>query len=98
MGFSVGSRQKGFPEYKMGAEHRAKIANSQILKNLIEAAEGTREITPIQAQVGIALLKKVMPDLSTTEHTGETTLVIQQVTRTIVEPPRIVDAGNSRAA
>jgi len=59
-----------------------------------------------QVQASIALLKKVLPDLSTTEHTGESTLVIQHVTRTIVHadpnqrsnPIAIVDAGNSRAA
>ena len=41
-------------------------------------------MTPIQAQVGIALLKKVMPDLASTEHTGETHLIIEGITRTIV--------------
>jgi len=104
MGGMVGSRQKSAIDIRLTAEHRLKIANSNILNCLIEHAEGIREMTGTQVQASIALLKKVMPDLSTTEHTGETTLVIQQVTRTIVDPTQksnpltLSDARNSRAA
>ena len=59
----------------MSDEHRTKIANSQILKYLIECAEGSREMTSTQASVGLGLMKKVMPDLSSIEsavdHSGE---------------------------
>jgi len=54
----------------MSPEHRDKIANSNILSKLIKAAEGKEEMTATQAQIGIALLKKVMPDISSIELTG----------------------------
>lgn len=57
--------------FKMGAEHRTKIANSKILKHLIEHAEGKREMTRTQATVGLGLLKKVMPDMTYNEHAGK---------------------------
>ena len=50
--------------FKMPEEHRVKIANSNILKKLIEAAEGKFEMTSTQATIAIALMKKVLPDLS----------------------------------
>ncbi len=56
--------------FVMSEEHRTKIANSQILKRLIECAEGEIEMTSTQATVALGLLKKVMPDLSSTEHSG----------------------------
>lgn len=59
------------PGFTMTPEHRAKIANSNILNALIEHVEGRREMTSTQVTAGIALLKKVMPDLQHTEHTGE---------------------------
>lgn len=55
----------------MSHEHRTKISNSKILNNLIECAEGGREMSPTQAQVAIALMKKVMPDLAAMAITGE---------------------------
>lgn len=51
----------------MGAEHRLKIANSNILKCLISHAEGEREMSSTQVSAAVALLKKVMPDLTYTE-------------------------------
>ena len=50
--------------FVMGAEHRTKIGNSKILNRLIGHAEGTEEMTATQITAAIALLKKVMPDLS----------------------------------
>lgn len=51
--------------FQMGAEHRTKIANSKILKRLIDHASGDLEEEMSQSQVtaALALLKKVMPDL-----------------------------------
>ena len=94
----VGSRQKGFPEFRLGTEHRLKIANSNILSYLIETAEGRREMTPVQAQVSIALMKKVLPDLAAVEHTGDVSLVVEAITRTIVRPTLVIDASDDRAA
>lgn len=54
-------------------EHRGKIASSSILNALIEHTEGRREMTSTQVTAGIALLKKVMPDLSAIDHSGEVT-------------------------
>lgn len=51
----------------MGPHSRQKIADSKILKRLIDCAEGTIEMTSTEVTVGLALLKKVMPDLSTVE-------------------------------
>lgn len=48
----------------MSDAHRVKIQNSNILNALIEHAVGEREMTSTQVTSGIALLKKVMPDLS----------------------------------
>lgn len=61
-------RKAGF---RMSDEHRTKIANSQILKRLIDHVEGKVEMSASQVTAGLGLLKKVMPDLSHTEHTGE---------------------------
>jgi len=51
----------------MSDEHRTKIANSQILKCLLEHVEGVREMSPTQVTAGLGLLRKVMPDLSAAE-------------------------------
>jgi hypothetical protein len=58
------------PGYSMSNEHRDKIANSNILRALIEHAEGAREMSSSQVTAGLGLLKKVMPDLASTEHSG----------------------------
>jgi hypothetical protein len=59
------------PGFRMSAEHRSKIANSQILSCLINHVEGTREMSGTQVTAAIALLKKVMPDLAAIQHSGE---------------------------
>jgi len=63
-------RKAGF---QMGAEHRTKIANSKVLKHLIEHAEGEREMTSTQVSAALGLLDRVMPKLAATtiEGTGE---------------------------
>ena len=50
----------------MGPEHRAKIANSQVLKRLVEFSEGKEgvEMQPHQVTAALGLLRKVMPDLT----------------------------------
>ena len=58
----------------MGEEHRRKIQNSNILKALIEHAEGQREMSSTQVTAALGLLKKVMPDLSAAEISTETTV------------------------
>ncbi len=51
------------PAYQMSNTHRDKIKNSNILNVLVEHAEGRREMTSTQVTAGIALLKKIMPDM-----------------------------------
>ena len=53
----------------MTDEHRVKIQNSNILNALIEHVSGQREMSSTQVTAGIALLKKVMPDLSAQSFT-----------------------------
>ena len=75
----------------MPEEHRLKIKNSNILSRLIECAEGTVELSSTQANVGIALLRKVMPDLSSTEHKGDSENPIEH--KHIIER-RIISSTN----
>ena len=62
--------------FAMGDEHRTKIANSQILKRLIQHALGVTEMTATQVQAAIALMKKILPDLQAIEVQAD---VIQHV-------------------
>ena len=59
------------PGFRMSEEHRVKIQHSNILNALIEHVEGRREMSASQVSAGLGLLKKVLPDLSSTELTGE---------------------------
>ena len=51
------------PGFRMSEEHRVKIQNSNVLKALIEHVEGKREMSGTQVTAGVALLRKVLPDL-----------------------------------
>jgi hypothetical protein len=55
----------------MPEEHRVKIQNSNILNALIEHVEGNREMCATQVTAGVALLRKVLPDISSVELTGD---------------------------
>lgn len=59
--------------FAMGDAHRTKIANSQILKYLIEHASGSREMTATQVQAAIALMRKILPDLQAIEMQADVT-------------------------
>lgn len=61
-------RRAGF---RMSDEHRVKIQNSNILNALIEHVEGNRDMSATQVSAGVALLKKVLPDISTVTHQGD---------------------------
>lgn len=60
--------------FVMSDEHRVKIQNSNVLNALIEHAIGKRDMSATQVSAGIALLRKVLPDLSSVDHTGSVTL------------------------
>lgn len=51
----------------MSDEHRVKIQNSNILNALIEHTEGRRDMSSSQVTAGIALLKKVLPDMQSVD-------------------------------
>lgn len=59
------------PGFTMTDEHRTKIGNSQILKCLIEHAQGMREMSATQVTAGLGLLRKVLPDLSAADNKSE---------------------------
>lgn len=55
----------------MSDEHRVKIQNSNILNALIEHVEGKREMSGSQVTAGVALMKKVLPDLQSMQIEGQ---------------------------
>jgi hypothetical protein len=59
------------PGFVMSDEHRVKIQNSNILNALVEHVEGRRDMSASQVTAGIALLKKVLPDLQGIELSGK---------------------------
>ena len=77
----------------MSHEHRVKIQNSNILNALIEHAEGVREMSSTQVSAGLGLLKKVMPDLQSVQHSGDEenpVHVVGSVTVKYVDPRHTV--------
>lgn len=58
------------PGFRMDDSHRVKIQNSNILNALVEHVEGKREMSATQVSAGVALLKKVMPDLQAMTLSG----------------------------
>ena len=71
----------------MSEEHRVKIQNSNVLNALVEHVEGKREMSSTQVTAGIALMRKVLPDLSNTEISGtDDAPLVHKVVREIVRP------------
>ncbi len=67
----MAGRPTGPTGVRLTEEHRAKIANSNILNRLIDHALGKVEMSATQATVAIALMRKVLPDLQATTHSGD---------------------------
>ena len=63
------------PGFTMPDEHRTKISNSKILNRLVDHVEGKIEMSATQVTAGVALLRKIMPDLQAVEMSGETAVV-----------------------
>lgn len=59
------------PGFRMDPSHRVKIQNSNVLNALIEHVEGKRDMSATQVTAGVALLKKVLPDLTANDHTND---------------------------
>jgi len=73
------------PGFKMTEAHRDKIRNSNILNALVEHVEGRREMSSTQVTAGLGLLKKVMPDVTYSQHGGdEEAPIIHRIERRIV--------------
>jgi hypothetical protein len=72
----------------MPEEHRVKIANANILNVLLEHVQGKREMSATQVSAGIALMKKVLPDLQATTLSGDADkpLTISRIEHVIVDP------------
>ncbi len=58
-------------QIRMGDGHRLKIANSNILNCLLEHVEGNREMSATQVSAALGLLKKVLPDLASVQHSQD---------------------------
>ncbi len=83
---SVGTRGRK-PGFRMSDEHRVKIQNSNILNALVEHVEGKREMSSTQVTAGVALLKKVLPDLTESMIKGDADAPLTlTITRRIIGP------------
>lgn len=69
------------PGFRMSDEHRVKIQNSNILNALVQHIDGKREMSATQVSAGIALLKKVLPDLSSVTVAGDAENPIVTITK-----------------
>lgn len=79
------------PGFVMSEEHRTKIRNSQILKRLIEFAEGKEgvDMSPAQVTAANGLMDRVFPKLQSIEVTGDEDNPVQhihKIERRIVRP------------
>src|SRR4051812_33876753 len=83
------------PGFVMSDEHRVKIQNSNILNALIEHCTGQREMSATQVSAGLGLLKKVMPDMASVEHSGEIATRHEDALDELDDRPR---AGNQEAS
>lgn len=62
----------------MSDSHRDKIAKSNILNRLVRHAEGLEDMKQTEVNAGLALLKKVLPDLQPIDpNTGQGGLSIR---------------------
>jgi len=50
---------------------RERIRSAKIQERLIKAFDGKLELTPLQVTIGLGLYRKILPDLSATELSGE---------------------------
>lgn len=58
--------ERAMPACNRGRQAGTEIRNSRILGNLIKHAEGEREMTSSEVRAALDLLKKALPDLSST--------------------------------
>jgi hypothetical protein len=58
------------PGFRMGHEHRHKIQVGNLINRLQKVALGKVEGSQVGVNAAIALLRKVLPDLQATQHSG----------------------------
>jgi hypothetical protein len=58
---------------------RGKIKTVAIINALGEHVNGTREMSATQVQAGLGLLRKVLPDLASTEHKGDPLVTLRTI-------------------
>ena len=62
----------------MGAEHRGKIKNSNILKRLIDHAEGLDpDMSQSEVTAAISLLDRVMPKMKSVDADGDSSIKME---------------------
>ena len=71
MASKVGRPKGSGKGVRFGEEHRDKIRKSNIFRYLIDHAEGKREMSQTQVNVGLAMMKKVLPDMSSVQISGD---------------------------
>lgn len=72
---------------KLDENWREKIRISMLLTRLEKHALGDVEMSPTQIKATEILLRKSLPDLSTTEHTGPGGGALQSVVNVIFDRP-----------
>ena len=96
---SYAEEKKPYPQ-----KAREKIAASKALDRLIKAMNGDIELTPVQANIGLNLLKKVVPDQKAVETTvtgevGHTHAVdeqsVEEAARNVIKLINAARAGGS---
>lgn len=81
---------------KLTQEHRDKIAKSKILQRLISHAEGVEDMRQTEVTAAIALLKKVLPDM--TESKNESTVTVHHTSEAAGEFTRLVSTVAQRGS
>lgn len=79
------------PGFTMSNEHRVKIQNSNILNALIKHVEGKQDMSASQVSAGLGLLKKVLPDMSSVEITGDPDNPIRHSVELVIIDPKDKD-------
>ena len=77
---------------------REKIQASMLIRALHDCVEGRNKMTSVQVRAAEVLLKKVVPDLSAVEHSGETEVkhVISSEPMTVEEWKREIEQEYSQ--
>lgn len=62
---------------------RAKIKTSQIINRLEKFVDGKVEMSAAQVTAALGLLRKTLPDLQATEHSGKVELTYEELLRSL---------------